>query len=278
MNRYPDSYAFRMALEQRLKNRADESGVELDRLRRYAAFEAFLARLFASEKTHWALKGALALEYRLDLTSRTTTDIDLQRLDHPDRMLDDLSDAAQLKRADFFEFTRPEETSFKPSPFTRRFKVTALMSGREFARLQLDVGTQPLPDQPSEGLTIPSLLEFAGLPAPEVVVATVPFHIAEKLHAYVKPRARENTRVKDLIDLQLLGRTKPIQPREIAAAITTVFMHEPLPIPEQFPKPPASWRVTYRDLAAQQQLATDLEEAHADVAAWLNEALQLVQG
>lgn len=45
---YPDAAAFRQALEQRLKNHADATGLGLARLRKRVAFEAFLRRLLTA--------------------------------------------------------------------------------------------------------------------------------------------------------------------------------------------------------------------------------------
>lgn len=74
--KYQTAQVFRTALEQRLKNEAEESGVALIRLRKRVAFERFLVRLAATEADGWALKGAFALELRLGLRTRTTKDID----------------------------------------------------------------------------------------------------------------------------------------------------------------------------------------------------------
>ena len=67
--RYADADAMRMALEQRLRNEVDATGVALIRLRKRVAFERFLARLAASP-AEWVLKGAFALELRLGLRTR----------------------------------------------------------------------------------------------------------------------------------------------------------------------------------------------------------------
>lgn len=51
--KYETPEAFRTALEQRLKNEAEATGVALVRLRKRVAFERFLARLAASEPGGW---------------------------------------------------------------------------------------------------------------------------------------------------------------------------------------------------------------------------------
>ena len=62
---YETPFAFRMALEERLRNASLRQGTDLQRLRRRIAFERLLARLFADEKPPWLLKGGYALELRL---------------------------------------------------------------------------------------------------------------------------------------------------------------------------------------------------------------------
>lgn len=75
--KYTSSAAFRQALEQRLKNEAADTGLALARLRKRVAFEMFLRRLLTVAPDRWVLKGALVLDFRLAVTTRTTKDIDL---------------------------------------------------------------------------------------------------------------------------------------------------------------------------------------------------------
>lgn len=75
--KYQTASAFRQALEARLLNRSRESGGPLIRLRKLAAFERFLARLFTNQRDVWVLKGGGAMQLRLLDQARTTQDIDL---------------------------------------------------------------------------------------------------------------------------------------------------------------------------------------------------------
>jgi hypothetical protein len=101
--RYADADAMRVALEQRLRNEVDATGVALMRLRKRLAFERFLARL-AATPAGWVLKGAFALELRLGLQTRMTKDIDLARDDDDATVTRDLATAAALDLGDFFGF------------------------------------------------------------------------------------------------------------------------------------------------------------------------------
>jgi len=81
MERYGSAAAFRQALEERLRSRAEETGVALQRLRTRVAMDRLLARLFLVGDEPWLLKGGYALELRLYPKARTTRDIDLTVLE-----------------------------------------------------------------------------------------------------------------------------------------------------------------------------------------------------
>ena len=87
--KYASATAFRTALEDRLKKLAQQEAVDLQRLRRQAAFDRLLCRLFAKADAPWLLKGGYAMELRIK-TARTTRDIDLAmtRLPNPFRWLE----------------------------------------------------------------------------------------------------------------------------------------------------------------------------------------------
>ena len=74
--KYASATAFRVALEDRLKRLAQEETIDLQRVRRQAAFDRLLCRLFAKPDALWLLKGGYAMELRLK-TARTTRDVDL---------------------------------------------------------------------------------------------------------------------------------------------------------------------------------------------------------
>jgi len=57
-----------------LSNRAAQTGLGLDRLRRGVFFERILARLEAAQPGRWVLKGGMALEVRLGDDARVTKD------------------------------------------------------------------------------------------------------------------------------------------------------------------------------------------------------------
>src|ERR1700735_4275696 len=111
--KYASATAFRIALGSRLKKMADEETLELQRLRRQAAFDRLLCRVFAIPDAPWLLKGGYAMELRLK-TARTTRDIDLAMRRLPvasadwdanvSAVLESLREAGNLDLHDFFTF------------------------------------------------------------------------------------------------------------------------------------------------------------------------------
>lgn len=91
--RYQDAAAFRQALEQRLKNRADGDGARLARDRKRVTFDRLLARLLAVASKKWVLKGGFALDLRLAARARSTRDIDIEWRADKKVLLDSLLDA-----------------------------------------------------------------------------------------------------------------------------------------------------------------------------------------
>lgn len=76
MNRYATPSALRRALEDRLAALVGKEGGDIQRLRRQAAFDRLLCRLFQDKTSPWLLKGGYAMELRIP-AARTTRDIDL---------------------------------------------------------------------------------------------------------------------------------------------------------------------------------------------------------
>ena len=111
--KYASATAFRVALEDRLKRLAQEENIDLQRVRRQAAFDRLLCRLFAKPDAPWLLKGGYAMELRLK-TARTTRDMDLalKQLPMPTRdwdfnastVLEALREVGLLDLSDFFTF------------------------------------------------------------------------------------------------------------------------------------------------------------------------------
>ncbi len=133
-------------------------------------------------------------------------------------MLAKLQEAGQLDLGDFmsFEVTRDAEQPKIQNDGMQyeglRFRAHCLLAGKLYGQaFGVDAAFgDPILGEP-EVVTADDVLSFAGIAPPTVRLYPIETHIAEKLHAYTMPRARPNTRVKDLPDIGLLATTKSIE-------------------------------------------------------------------
>lgn len=163
--RYRDATAFRQALEERLKTRAQGNGARLARDRKRIAFDRLLARLLAAAPDQWLLKGGFALELRLGERARATKDIDIDWRTDEEQLLETLIDAADHDAGDYFTFT-VERTGAPEDRLggSHRFRVAASLAGRLFEKFLLDVGFRHDEELVADTLTTEALLAFAEIP------------------------------------------------------------------------------------------------------------------
>lgn len=267
--KYESPEAFRAALEQRLKNEAEASGVALLRLRKRVAFERLLARLSSTPTRDWMLKGAFALELRLGLRTRATKDIDLALPAGADDATEYLNAAAALDLGDYFQFEVRRTPALDTATETRaiRFTFRTDLAGRRFEQFPVDIALSDSSSIETERLLVPNSLEFAGLSLPAIPVVELEQHVAEKLHAYTGtygPDGRESTRVKDLVDIVLIAEMTELDVSKLAASLRATFDERASqPLPQSVPTPPDSWARPYAQLAREVGLASDLGTGHA---------------
>jgi hypothetical protein len=278
--RYETAEAFRTALEQRLKNEAEVSDVALMRLRKRVAFERFLTRLAASESSGWVLKGAFALELRLGLRTRTTKDIDLGRVDDEEAATEHLNAATRVDLGDFFDFEVRRTLAFDAAAgfHAVRYTVRADLAGRRFEQFPVDVALSESSPIRAEPLFGANLLEFADVAALQLPVISLEQHVAEKLHAYTGTfgqDARESTRVKDLVDLVLIGELAELDAKRLRHVLATTFEQRARqPLPNAILLPPSSWAGPYAALAREVGVAVEIEAGHAATARLLDPVLR----
>jgi len=265
---YKTPQAFRAALEMRLNDAAQNQGVDLQRLRRSVAFERLLARLFSPPDPPWLLKGGYALELRLQEPARSTLDMDLS-VPNPGHLSDPaeqstnaihvmtvyahLQQIAGQDLEDGFEFLieRPRQDPIKSPYGGIRCSVSTRVAGRIFERFPLDIGLGDAVVEAPEWVEGNTLLEFAGIRPAQVALYPITQQIAEKIHAYTFPwQDRDNTRVKDLVDLVLLVRLEQLEPERIKRALQATFKtRDTHPLPDRLPTPPLEWEEPYAALA-----------------------------
>lgn len=260
---YDNSAGFRRSLEDRLRTQSLQTGVPLVRLRKIVVFDRFLARLFQDQPDAWVLKGGLALQLRLGNQARTTKDIDVLLRSPHDERLDihqALVRAALLDLGDWFQFEVEQpavEIPVGPLGGTR-FQVRGLLDGRRFETFHLDVGWgDPLVGS-VETLSTPALLAFADIPPTVIPCSPLTQQVAEKVHAYTRPRASgQSSRVKDLIDILLIAELGKMDGQVLHQALQVTFetykTHE---LPDHLPAPPSAWTTPFRRLAGETGLQT----------------------
>jgi hypothetical protein len=257
---YSSPESFKQALEQRLRT-STQTGVDFARKRQLLVFDRFLARIVAAFGNAVTLKGGLVLELRID-RARTTQDIDLRMMGSSDNVLARLQDAARRDLGDFMTFeVGPDEDH----PEIRgdgmlyegvRFRAECRLAGRLYGqRFGVDVGFgDPILGDP-DVVVLDDVLGFAGIAPPTLRLYPIETHIAEKLHAYTMPRARPNSRVKDLPDLALLASAQVLDAARLRAALEQTFdfrkTHE---LPRSLPEPVPAWTDPYAAMARSDQL------------------------
>lgn len=274
--KYEDAGAFRMALEQRLRN-ASDAGASLVRLRKAVVFDRLLARLMVVAPNRWVLKGALALDFRLGDRTRTTKDMDLAREDDEEAATADFIAAQSVDLGDFFVFdiqkTRglPEATGGAV-----RYRARAELAARLFEEVVIDVGFAGVLTGTPELLRGPELLTFAGIEPAEVPALPLEQHLAEKVHAYTRSYSAgvPSTRVKDLVDIVLIKSFATVDADRLAEALRRTFeVRDQQSLPATLPPPPADWSVPYGRLASEVGLSEDIAAGHDEAAAFLNPVL-----
>ena len=250
---YQTGAAFRRALEDRLLAQSSQTRVSLVRLRKLVAFDRFLARMIEAQPDAWVLKGGLALQLRIGGRARTTKDMDVLWTNPPFELSQDLASAAALDLGDWFSFFVRSAAEALPGlgEGNLRFFVTARLDSRPFESFHVDVGRGDPVVDPVENLTTPSMLAFAGIRPVTIPCYPLTQHLAEKVHAYVRPRTTgDSTRVKDLVDIILISELTAIDGPALLAAIQATFdAYDAGEPPLSLPAPPSSWSVTYRKLA-----------------------------
>jgi hypothetical protein len=224
-------------------------------------FERIVARLEAADPGRWVLKGGMALEVRLGDDARLTKDLDLglrAEVETGAGIQERLVEVLAVDRdGDGFEFAAgvPQILGADGAGHvTWRLSVSAQLAGRTFGGLRLDVSPRAHELAVTEHLTLPNSLAFAGIPPVMAEIVDVNRHAAEKLHAMLRDFGeRENTRVRDLVDVILLVEHDLLTPSRLAQAVRQVWSERDGGAPPaELPAFPESWPARYERLVAQQ--------------------------
>ncbi len=276
MNKIWNPAGLRASITRRVRERKDLSrGRTHERWRELLAMERFLARVIAILPDSTVLKGGLALELRLD-QARMTKDLDLRMLGDPGELDPQIREIENFrpKPEDYFHFSIKEDGKHPKIIAGKydgyRYKVKSKLAGKPFASFGLDVAFG------DKLFGEPDLVDGSdffckyGIPPIRIKIYPAATHLAEKIHAYTQPRGRVNMRMKDLIDMPLLGLALDgTCADQLRKAFSLTFdARDTHPLPDCLKSPPKEWVGKYTELRKQEDLQwRNLKELHAAAAA-----------
>lgn len=241
-------------------------------------FERLIARLLVVAPDRWIVKGGVALDFRMGGRARMTIDLDLANQGQIGLADIDMTAVQSVDLNDFFTFAIRTAPAFGPFPehSTVRYRALAKLDDSKFEEFVVDVVFSDHPVPFPDLLTVPPLLEFAGVAPIRVPALPLEQHVAEKLHAYTQTYDgnRSNTRVKDLIDLVLIPSFSELNAARLHEAIELVFGdRQTQRTPRCLPDPPSAWDLPYQQLAREVDLDLDVRVGHQQAAAFLDPIL-----
>jgi hypothetical protein len=137
-----------------------------------------------------------------------------------------------------------------------------MIAGRLFVAFSVDIGFGDIITPPTEEIEGSNWLDFFGISPARFEAISLEQQFAEKIHAMSAGRGgRENSRVKDLVDVILLIEAGLDKGRVFASLKNTFRRRGEMPIPELPPIPPSSWRQSFNQMAAECGLAADFDVA-----------------
>lgn len=225
-------------------------------------FERIVARLQSAEPGLWVIKGGMALEVRLRDDARLTKDLDLGlRADvHEgaaleDRLIEALSVDADGDRFVLAVGSVKRLMEDDGGRATWRAQIAATLAGRMFGGLQVDISPRAHELDTTDLIPLPNSLEFADIATPIVEVVDLQRHVAEKFHGMLKVfDDRDNSRVRDLVDLVILSEHGLVEATAAATAVRAVWSERDSTPPALLPGLPTTWPDRYERLAAEHGL------------------------
>jgi hypothetical protein len=129
--------------------------------------------------------------------------------------------------------------------------VDARLDGRTFVKFHVDLGVGDEALEPS-GCRRQRLARFRWHSRSGRSCALFRATLAEKFHAYTRPRETTNSRVRDLVDLMLILERDELSSDRLRPAVNATFTRRHThPIPVNVPAPPSSWTKPFAALAAE---------------------------
>ena len=267
---YGSPAAFRQALTDKLKAKAETSRWTLAQLQRQMAYDRLLERLYLVDEG-WVVKGATALLAR-DIGVRATIDIDVYREAARDVAEADLRAAVAKDIGDWFVFEIGAARSVADAAVGMRFPATAYIGTTVWASFHVDlVGSdlrmtgEPEPVPPLARVVMPDVEQHGYRAYPLVD------HVADKVAAMFELHGGASvpsTRYKDLVDIVAIVISASTEAGPQLTALRSEAERRGITLPARFGVPDrALWERGYAAEAGRSLLpvAHTLDEALATV-------------
>lgn len=276
---YGSPAAFRRALTDRLREKAETSRWTLPQLQRQMAYDRLLERLYLVDEG-WVVKGATALLAR-DIGVRATIDIDVYREAARDVVEADLRAAATKDIGDWFAFEIGAARSVADAAAAgMRLPVTAYIGATVWVSFHVDlVGSglrmtgEPEAVPPLARVVMPDVEQHGYRAYPLVD------HVADKVAAMFElhgEASAPSTRYKDLVDIVAIVISASVDARPQLTALRSEAERRGITLPARFSVPDrALWERGYAAEAGRSLLpvAHTLDDALATVAPFLDPLL-----
>ena len=276
---YGSPAAFRRALTDKLRSKAETSRWTLAQLQRQMAYDRLLERLYLVDEG-WVVKGATALLAR-DIGVRATIDIDVYRAAARDVAEADLRAAAAKDIGDWFAFELGAARSVADAAAAgMRLPVAAYIGTTVWASFHFDLVGSDL-RMTGEPESVPPLARVVMPDVEQHGYRAYPLvdHIADKVAAMFElhgEAGRPSTRYKDLVDIVAIVISASVDAGPQLTALRSEAARRGITLPARLSVPDrALWERGYAAEAGRSLLPTahTLDDAVATVTPFLDPLL-----
>jgi hypothetical protein len=263
---YESPAAFRRALTDRLRAKAESSDWSLAQLQRQFAYDRLLERLYYVDDS-WIVKGATALLAR-NLSVRGSIDVDVYREVAREVAEAELRQAADLDLGDWFRFEVGGALPAKQAASGVRLPVRAFVGATVWVEFHIDLVGSDLrmtgqPDEvpPIARVSMPNIEQHGYRAYP------LPDHVADKICGILERHGDADlpsTRYRDLVDLVTIVTGASIDADDQLRALSSEVARRGLTLPRRFDVPDRElWEPGYAAEAERSFLVTSqtLDEA-----------------
>lgn len=256
---YESPAAFRRALTDRLRAKAENSEWSLPQLQRQIAYDRLLERLYRVDDS-WIVKGATALLAR-SLSVRGSIDVDVYREVTREVAEADLREAAELDLGDWFRFEVGGALPASQGASAVRLPVRAFVGATVWVEFHVDlVGSDlRMTGQPDEVPPI-AKVSMSNIEQHGYRAYPLPDHVADKICGILERHGGAglpSTRYRDLVDLVAIVTGASIGADDQLRALSSEVARRRLTLPRRFDVPDRElWQPGYAAEAERSFLAT----------------------